>query len=75
MTTSALLFHGTGHLRAMEEELRDWMSEHNYHTIDEMRGAISRDSTADPAAYERANYIGNITSFTSRFLGGPAQRA
>ena len=34
-----------------------------------MRGAVSRDSAADPAAYERANYIGNITSYTSRFLG------
>jgi dihydroorotate dehydrogenase (fumarate) len=74
MTTSALLFHGTGHLGTMEEELRDWMSEHHYRTIDEMRGATSRDSAADPAAYERANYIGNITSFTSRFLGGTTQR-
>ena len=74
MTTSSLLFQGTGHLRTMEEELRDWMSDHGYRTVDEMRGAVSRDSTDDPAAYERANYIGNITSFTSRFLGAGGNR-
>ena len=33
-----------------------------------MRGAMRRDAVADPTAYERANYIGNITSYTSRFL-------
>ena len=69
MTTSALLFHGTSHIGTMESELIDWMEEHEYRSVDEMRGAVSRDSAADPAAYERANYIGNITSYTSRFLG------
>jgi dihydroorotate dehydrogenase (fumarate) len=69
MTTSALLFHGVGHLAAMEDELRDWMAEHEYESVGQMRGAVSRDAVADPSAYERANYIGNITSYTSRFLG------
>jgi dihydroorotate dehydrogenase (fumarate) len=69
MTTSALLFHGIGHLAEMESELREWMSDHEYASVTEMRGAVSRDAVADPAAYERANYIGNITSYTSRFLG------
>jgi dihydroorotate dehydrogenase (fumarate) len=45
------------------------MGEHRYHSVDEMRGAVSRDAVADPAAYERANYIGNLTSYTSRFIG------
>lgn len=72
MTTSALLFHGTGHLAEMERELREWMDEHEYSSVSEMRGAVSRDSVSDPAAYERANYIGNLTSFTSRFLGPAA---
>ena len=35
-----------------------------------MRGAVSRAAVADPSAYERANYIGNLASYTSRFLGG-----
>lgn len=69
MTTSALLFHGTAHMAQMEHELREWMRDHDYVTVSQMRGAVSRDAVADPAAYERANYIGNITSYTSRFLG------
>ncbi len=69
MTTSALLFPGVGHLGEMEHELREWMADHDYQSVGEMRGAVSRDAVADPAAYERANYIGNITSYTSRFLG------
>ena len=71
MSTSALLIHGTGHLARIEAELRDWMREHDYRSVAEMRGAVSRDSAADPAAYERANYIGNIRSYTSRFLNDP----
>lgn len=69
MTTSALLFHGVSHLSTMEHELREWMDDHGYRSMSQMRGAVSRDAVADPTAYERANYIGNITWYTSRFLG------
>jgi dihydroorotate dehydrogenase (fumarate) len=68
MTTSALLFHGVSHLATIELELRDWMREHGYRNVGEMRGAARREAVADPAAYERANYIGNLTNYTSRFL-------
>ena len=68
MMTSALLFHGASYVAQVEAELRDWMQHHDYRTVTQMRGAVSRDAVADPAAYERANYIGNITSYTSRFL-------
>jgi dihydroorotate dehydrogenase (fumarate) len=69
MTTSALLHHGGGRVTDITDELIDWMREHQYRSVDEMRGAVSREATADPAAYERANYIGNLTSYTSRFIG------
>lgn len=68
MTTSALLFHGASYLSTIEHELREWMHDHGYHHVDEMRGAVRRDAAADPTVYERANYIGNLTSYTSRFL-------
>jgi dihydroorotate dehydrogenase (fumarate) len=69
MTTSSLLQHGSAHLATIHDQLRTWMSEHDYDSVDEMRGAVSRASVADPTAYERANYIGNLASYTSRFLG------
>ncbi len=68
MTTSALLHHGTAYVRTIENELREWMQDAEYVSTDQMRGAVSRDSAADPAAYERANYIGNLATYASRFL-------
>lgn len=69
MTTSSLLRNGVGHLATIEEQLRDWMVEHDYESVEQMRGAVSRSASADPAAFERANYIGNLASYTSSFLG------
>ena len=69
MTTSALLQHGPGYLMTLEDGLCDWMTEHGYESVEEMRGAVSGNTAADPEAFERANYIGNLASYTSRFLG------
>lgn len=70
MTTSALLRHGPGHAATITAQLTDWMSEHDYAAVSEMRGAVRRGAAADPEAFERANYIGNLASYTSSFLGG-----
>ncbi len=69
MTTSSLLHHGPGHLATIEAQLVDWMTEHDYDSVGQMRGAVASHSATDPAAYERANYIGNLASYTSRFIG------
>lgn len=73
MTTSAVLRRGPAHLARMEEELRAWMAEHEYETVEQLRGAVRREAAVDPGAYERANYIGNLATYSSRFLGDPAQ--
>jgi len=69
MSTSALLHDGPAHVATMEAQLRDWMAEHDYDSVRQMRGAVASDAATDPAAYERANYIGNIATYTSRFIG------
>jgi dihydroorotate dehydrogenase (fumarate) len=69
MTTSSLLHHGPAHLATIQAQLCDWMSEHDYESVAQMRGAVASHAAADPAAYERANYIGNISTYTSRFIG------
>ncbi len=67
MTTSAVLRHGPAHVSAMLGDLELWMAEHRYESVDEMRGALRRESAADPEAYERANYLGTLATYTSRF--------
>lgn len=68
MTTSSLLRYGAAHVATIEAELREWMSEHDYESIDQMKGAVRNEVAADPSGYERANYIGNLAAYTSRHL-------
>jgi dihydroorotate dehydrogenase (fumarate) len=53
---SALLRHGPGHLRTVRREVESWMQEHEWTSLDEMRGNMSLQRIPDPAAYERANF-------------------
>jgi len=65
MTTSALLHHGPEHLAAIEAELRAWMAEHDYGSVAEVRGSVSHATGQDPAAFERANYLRTLHSWTA----------
>jgi dihydroorotate dehydrogenase (fumarate) len=53
---SALLRHGPGHLRTVRREIESWMEEHEWTSLNEMRGNMSLQRIPDPAAYERANF-------------------
>jgi dihydroorotate dehydrogenase (fumarate) len=65
MTTSALLRHGPEHLATVEAELRAWMADHEYASVAELRGSVSRATSDNPAAFERANYLRTLHSWTS----------
>ena len=54
---SALYKHGIGHLGSMLAELTDWMDRHGYSSLDDFRGKMSQDSSKDPAAYERVQFM------------------
>jgi len=49
MTTSAILKHGIEHLETILADLRAWMEEHEYESIRQMQGSMSRQKVADPA--------------------------
>ncbi|HXY69838.1 MAG TPA: dihydroorotate dehydrogenase-like protein [Gemmatimonadales bacterium] len=63
MMTSALLQRGIPHLSAVKRELAAWMDEHEYESVHQMRGSLSQRSTANPEAYERANYVRVLSSY------------
>ena len=54
---SALLQQGPAHLKRLREELSRWLEQHEYESLDQMRGSMSLVKSPDPQAYERANYI------------------
>jgi dihydroorotate dehydrogenase (fumarate) len=63
MMTSALLRHGVEHLARVRAGIVEWMDGHDYTSIAEMRGSMSYRSVAEPAAFERANYMKVLGSY------------
>ena len=70
MMTSALLQNGVEHLDTVRAGIIRWMEEHEYESINQMCGSMSQKNVPDPAAYERANYMRVLSSYTLHSRGG-----
>ena len=66
MMTSALLRQGIDYLDTLHTNLLEWMVVHEYESIRQMQGSMSQQSVAEPAAFERANYMKVLSSYTLR---------
>lgn len=64
MMASALLQHGVDHIGKLLSGLEEWMTEHEYESLDEMKGSLSQKNVAEPAAFERANYMRVLSSYS-----------
>ncbi len=62
---SVLLKEGIGKVTELVSGLNDWMDEHEYESVQQMKGSLSQKAVAEPAAFERANYIGTLLSVPS----------
>lgn len=62
---SALLQHGPEYLTRVKGELDSWLDEHEYESVNQLRGSLSHKHSNDPAALERANYLNVINSHTA----------
>jgi dihydroorotate dehydrogenase (fumarate) len=63
MMASELLQRGIRRVREVRDELLNWMSEHEYQSVAQMIGAMSQQHCAEPAAFERANYMKMLQSY------------
>ena len=70
MMTSALLENGVEYLDTVRAGMIRWMEEHEYESINQMCGSMSQRNVPDPAAYERANYMRVLSSYTLAPRGG-----
>lgn len=68
MTTSALLKRGMSVIPQILGGVEAWMVEHEYESITQMRGSMSQGAVAEPAAFERANYMKVLNSFDLGFV-------
>jgi dihydroorotate dehydrogenase (fumarate) len=62
MLCSTLLRNGISHLRSIEQGLVAWMEEHEYESVEQMKGSMSQIRCSDPAAFERAQYMRAVKS-------------
>jgi dihydroorotate dehydrogenase (fumarate) len=70
MMTSALLENGIGHIGEVLRQVRGWMEDHEYESIRQMQGSMSRRSVPNPVSYERANYMKVLSSYSAKKAGG-----
>jgi dihydroorotate dehydrogenase (fumarate) len=61
---SALLRHGPAYISSMLRGLEQWLEWQKVASLDEMKGRVSLKLTSDPAAFERANYIRALQSWS-----------
>ena len=65
---SAILRHGPGYFAEMRKGLEQWMEQHGVSRLDEFRGRVSLEQSADPAASERADYIRTLQSWKTSMV-------
>ena len=68
LIVSALLRHGIPHLRVLEQGLKDWMVEHEYTSISQLRGVMSQLHCPDPSAFERVQYMKTLQTYHSYWV-------
>jgi dihydroorotate dehydrogenase (fumarate) len=56
MLCSTLLRNGVDHIRFIARGLLHWMQEHEYESVQQMKGSMSQIYCANPSAFERAQY-------------------
>jgi dihydroorotate dehydrogenase (fumarate) len=57
MLCSVLLRRGIEHLTVIEREMREWMEQHEYESVEQLKGSMSQKKCPDPGAFERAQYM------------------
>lgn len=54
---ASLLQNGPAHLGTLLAGMEAWMLEHEYESVQQLKGSVSQQHAPDPSAYERANYL------------------
>src|SRR5690606_28763524 len=53
MLCSTLLRYGVDYVKDIQDELIEWMTEHEYESVLQLQGSMSQMNVADPSSYER----------------------
>jgi len=67
MLCSALMRYGIVHIQKIEMETAAWLEDHRCSSLSEIKGRMSQKNCPDPSAFERAQYVRGLSSYTSLF--------
>jgi len=66
MMTSALIQNGVRYPRRILDDLTDWTTEHEYESMEQMRGSMSYRAAPNSGVFERNNYMKMLSSYALR---------
>ncbi len=61
---SSLLQNGEQHISTVLTQMSEWMEEKEYESVKQLKGSLSYQNAINPAAYERANYLEVLDSYS-----------
>jgi len=64
MLCSAVLRHGFPQIALVESELTQWLEEHDYESVKQIKGSLSQKNCPEPAAFERAQYMKALCTYS-----------
>jgi dihydroorotate dehydrogenase (fumarate) len=67
MMTAGLLRRGPAVVSQILDDLVAWLAEHEYESVNQMRGSMSRGNCSNPGALERANYMKALAIYTTEY--------
>ena len=63
MLCSTVLRHGVPQIALIERDLTQWLEEHDYESVKQIKGSLSQKNCAEPTAFERAQYMKAISTY------------
>jgi dihydroorotate dehydrogenase (fumarate) len=67
MMASALFRNGPEHLALVRDGIATWLTEHDYASVEQLKGSVSQRSVDDPVAFARSNYMQMLVDYTSPY--------
>jgi dihydroorotate dehydrogenase (fumarate) len=68
MLASELLMNGVQRVGEILTDMQAWMETYEYLSVEQMKGSMSQRAVAEPAAFERANYMKALISLDNRAI-------
>ena len=66
MLCSVLLRRGIEHITLIERAMSEWMEDHEYESVEQLKGSMSQQNCPEPAAFERAQYMRALATYPAR---------